>query len=105
MMKRMGKAAGVVVLAVVLVCAAGIDAAQAQGPADGSGGLVSGDETRTAFSGFGLVCSTTNYTDVAAKALGMDRAALRQALVGGKTLQLRRSARRKPPSPTISKMA
>ena len=32
------------------------------------------------------VCSTTNYTDIAAKALGMTSAELRQALVGGKNL-------------------
>jgi competence protein ComGC len=33
-----------------------------------------------------LACSTTNYTDVAAKALGMDSASLRLALASGKTL-------------------
>jgi len=34
----------------------------------------------------GLVCSTTDYTDVAAKALGMTAAELRVALVSGKTI-------------------
>ncbi len=34
-----------------------------------------------------LVCSTTDYTDVAAKALGMTAPDLRVALVSGKTLQ------------------
>jgi len=33
-----------------------------------------------------LVCSTTNYDDVAAQALGIQSPALRQALVGGQTL-------------------
>ncbi|MCC7447251.1 MAG: hypothetical protein IT324_07545 [Anaerolineae bacterium] len=36
--------------------------------------------------GMGLVCSTTDYTDVAAKALGMTAAELRVALVSGKTI-------------------
>jgi hypothetical protein len=35
----------------------------------------------------GLVCSTTDYTDVAAKALGMTATELRVALTSGKTIQ------------------
>lgn len=35
----------------------------------------------------GLVCSTTDYTDVAAKALGMTASDLRVALTSGKTIQ------------------
>ncbi len=37
-------------------------------------------------AGNALVCSTTNYTDVAAKALGISSIDLRVALVGGKTI-------------------
>jgi hypothetical protein len=37
--------------------------------------------------GAALVCSVTNYDDVAAQALNMQSPALRQALVSGKTLQ------------------
>jgi len=38
------------------------------------------------FGGGALICSTTNSTDVAAKALGISSTDLRVALVGGKTL-------------------
>src|SRR5258708_1391539 len=67
--------------AIVLAAAgtlAGASIASAQGPLGGPS---------TAVGPFApMVCSTTNYTDVAAKALGMQSPALRQALVSGKSL-------------------
>ncbi len=70
----------------------------AQGPSDPGttdtaavsieGGDLDGPVAQLGVAGpvFGLVCSTTDYTDVAAKALGMTAAELRVALVSGKTL-------------------
>src|SRR5258708_6759163 len=78
---RMKKAVVVATAVVLLGGAAGIGAVSAQGPTGGPGGSNT-VQLRVAPT----VCSTTNYTDIAAKALGMTSAELRQALVGGKTL-------------------
>ncbi len=82
--KTMKKTAAVMMLSVLLGGAGAV--AYAQGPANGggpgNGGPGGGSMGRVAIA----VCSTTNYTDVAAKALGMDSVALRKALVSGKTL-------------------
>src|SRR5258708_17593579 len=70
------KKAAIVLAAAGTIGGAGI--ASAQGPVGGRS---------TAVGPFApMVCSTTNYTDVAAKALGIQSPALRQALVSGKTL-------------------
>jgi hypothetical protein len=66
--------------AVALVALAGL-AAVAVHPAAAQGGPgVFGNALSV------TVCSTTDYTDVVAKALGMDSAELRRAFVSGKTL-------------------
>ncbi len=67
---------------IVLVAALAIgliatQAASAQGPVQQPGFA----------PGLALACSTTDYTDIAAKALGMTASDLRVALVSGKTLQ------------------
>ncbi|MCC7447258.1 MAG: hypothetical protein IT324_07580 [Anaerolineae bacterium] len=72
------KQAALVLTTVVVMGGAGLSAANAQGP-DGGPGL--GDGPRMA-----TLCSVTHYTDVAAKALGMDSLTLRKALAGGQTL-------------------
>ncbi len=81
-MNRKIKLAAFVLTAAAVLGVAGLGAANAQGPVGPGGGMPGG----FAF-GPPLVCSTTNYTDIAAKALGIDSTALRQALVGGKTLE------------------
>src|SRR5258708_37916506 len=78
---RMKKAVVVATAVVMLGGAAGIGAVSAQGPSGGAGG-----PSAVQFRVAPTVCSTTNYADIAAKALGMTSTELRQALVGGKTL-------------------
>ncbi|MCC7450837.1 MAG: hypothetical protein IT324_25705 [Anaerolineae bacterium] len=73
------KQAALVLTAVLVMGGAGLSAANAQGPAGQRG--IGGNGPRMA-----MVCSVTNYTDVAAKALGMDSLTLRKALAGGQTL-------------------
>src|SRR5215472_666156 len=68
--------------AAVVLGGAGIGIANAQaGPGQG------GPAAAPLGLGGALVCSVTNYDDVAAQALNMQSPALRQALVSGKTLQ------------------
>src|SRR5437762_1130623 len=74
------KKAAVVMTTAVILGGAGIGAVSAQGPGGQPG--AGGGPGR----GGVLACSATNYTDVAAKALGMESAALRLALASGKTL-------------------
>src|SRR4051794_23658283 len=81
------KKAAVVLTAAIIVGGAGIGAANAQGPT-GQGPTAQGGIGRGGQGiGGAMVCSTTNYTDVVAKALGMDSTALRLALVSGQTLE------------------
>ncbi len=72
------------VMAGTLVAISGVGigsvSAQAQQPPPAQ------DNGRGRGAGLALVCSTTNYTDVAAGALGMTSPDLRVALVSGKTL-------------------
>src|SRR5258708_883637 len=75
------KAAAVVTTVFMLSGTAGYLVANAQGP---TGSHATGAQPPRVAP---LVCSTTNYTDIAAKALNMDSTALRQALVGGKTVE------------------
>ncbi|HLY24689.1 MAG TPA: hypothetical protein VKQ72_00010 [Aggregatilineales bacterium] len=84
MNNRLKNAAVVTALAISLG-AAGISAVSAQGPAGPQGPGGSAGDGMIGFGG--AVCSTTNYTDVAAKALGMESSALRKALVGGQSLE------------------
>src|SRR5579859_6705799 len=89
MNKRRNTLAFVTALAIGL-SALGISAVSAQGPGGqggpgGSGGP--GDQGGRMVGFGGAVCSTTNYTDVAAKALGIDSPTLRKALVSGKSLE------------------
>src|SRR5258708_19259581 len=79
---RIKKAAVVATAVVMLGGAAGIGAVSAQGPSGAPGG-----PSTVQFRVAPTVCSTTNYTDIAAKALGMTSTELRQALVGGKNLE------------------
>src|SRR5258708_18953206 len=79
---RMKKAAVIVTAVVMLGGAAGIGAVSAQCPWGAAGGA-----TTVQFRVAPTVWSTTNYTDIAAKALGMTSTELRQALVGGKNLE------------------
>ncbi len=72
--------AAVVLTAAFIVSSAGLSAANAQGPAGQPGDPGRGAVVQ------GVMCVTTNYTDVAAKALGMDSLALRKALASGQTL-------------------
>jgi len=72
------KQAALVLTTVFVMGGAGLSAANAQGPAGGQG-LGNGPRIAT-------MCSVTNYTDVAAKALGMDSLTLRKALASGQTL-------------------
>lgn len=65
-------------MAVSLSGVAGMGIASAQGPLGSDGPQVVLAP---------MMCSATNYTDVAAKALGIQSAALRQALVSGKSLE------------------
>jgi hypothetical protein len=67
--------------------ATGIGAASAQQAAPGSGTPTGPNGAgNRANPGLALTCSTTNYTDIAAKALGITSPALRLALVSGKSL-------------------
>lgn len=78
------KKTAIAVAAAIVLGGAGLGIANAQAqPGQGQGG------PNAAPIGLGgaLVCSTTNYDDVAAQALNMQSPALRQALVSGKTLQ------------------
>ena len=83
MNKKFKKAAVGLASTLFIAGAAGIGVVSAQGPT--GPGVVAVGSIRAA--ALGLVCSTTNYTDVAAKALNIDSPALRQALVSGKSLE------------------
>jgi hypothetical protein len=79
-MWKIRKAIGIAIMTVVMTGGV-LGTAKAQTPIDAP---VLVPATQPVYAG--LVCSSSNYIDIAAKALGMESAALRQALVGGKTL-------------------
>ncbi len=82
----MNKKLSVMLAALVLASGVAVQTVSAQSADQGRGGP----------GGLGgpmaTICSTTNYTDVAAKALGISSPELRQALVGGKSISTLASA-------------